>query len=176
MCDVWSGTSLFFQYGDELSSHLIAWQVSAPPLAYLPARQTLQGGEKCHYYFKGDKHWVLLPQFMSNKSTAILLMDVKPWQRQNNQNKVRPFKSVLTTWRKWQISHSHTIRRREAAGWGLLSGHNTKAWSHTKSAIKTKQTFSTWILTDKSIRVNTSKLNMMPGAVTWIQWWLWLGL
>lgn len=72
---------------------------------------TLRGG-KCHHYFKKTRRWVLLLQFMSDKSPAIPLMDAKPWQRESNQYKVRPFKFVLTTGRERCDSQEHTIRRK----------------------------------------------------------------
>lgn len=40
-------------------------------------------------------------------------MDVKPWQRKGNQYEVRPFKFVLKTGRKWQISVEHNILTEE---------------------------------------------------------------
>lgn len=75
---------------------------------HLSARQETLG-EKMPLLLEGDNHWVLLPQFMSNKYPSSLLMDVKPWQRKGNQYKVRPFKCVMTTGPKWLCSQEHTI-------------------------------------------------------------------
>lgn len=106
---------------------------------------------------------MLLPHFMSNKSPAILLMDVKPWQRRGNQHKVRPFKFVVTTGCKWQISQEHYVRRREAAGWRLLSCCNTKK-ALIKNLPRKLNHLSQGFWQQINICEN-EQLNLMPGAV-----------
>lgn len=86
-------------------------------------------------------------------------MDVKPWQHESNQHKVRPFKFVLTTRRKWRIALKHTIRRRRRRnGWMRTfvsprdKKEKRKRRPNTKSATRKTTSFT---LTDKSICVNS---------------------
>lgn len=58
---------------DQLSDLQIASHVSP-----LGCQTDTLGWMECYYYFKETNMGVLLPQFMSNKSSVILLMDVKP--------------------------------------------------------------------------------------------------
>lgn len=114
---------------------------------FSPARDT-----RDTQFQKGDKHWVLLLRFMSNKSPA-----------NGCETMTTGEQSVQST-----ESHLSLFWRRDACGWFLTdiavgekklpdeesSLQDANACWNTKSAVKTKATFSPRFEMNKSICVN----------------------